>query len=295
MRHPESNRPDSKATRRTFLELAAGTGIAILAGAQGTARAEAEDQPAPVRPSAETVKLGLASYSLREFPLDRTVAMTVRLGLKHICLKECHLPLGASPEEIAKAVALVQAAGLDLYGGGVIDMKTEAQVNRAFDYAKAAGMRVIIASPAPGMLPLVNDKVKQFDIRVAIHNHGPGDKLYPTPESAYERVKDLDKRLGLCMDIGHTVRIGGDPVRDAKRFADRLLDVHMKDVTAPKPAGKTIEAGRGVIDLVGFLRVLLEIRYQGVVSFEFEKDGKDPLPGLAGSVGYVRGVLAALR
>jgi inosose dehydratase len=140
----------------------------------------------------------------------------------------------------------------------------------------------------------VDEKVRQYDIQVAIHNHGPGDKTWPTPQSIYEKVCGLDKRIGLCMDIGHTLRIGVDPVVSAEKFADRLLDVHMKDVSAASPAGQCVEAGRGVIDIPGFLRALVRINYRGVVSFEYEKDENDPLAGLAESVGYVRGVLAAI-
>ncbi len=136
--------------------------------------------------------------------------------------------------------------------------------------------------------------MRKYDIRVAIHNHGPGDKVYPTPAVAYEKIKDLDRRIGLCIDIGHTARAGVDPSRAAEQFADRLLDIHMKDVTAATAKGVCIEAGRGVIDIPRFLRTLDRIGYAGMVSFEFEKDPADPLPGLAESVGYVRGVLAVI-
>ena len=122
-------------------------------------------------------------------------------------------------------------------------------------------MRVIVGSPHPDVLPLVDKKVKQYDIAVAIHNHGPGDKLYPTPKSVYDRVKDLDPRIGLCMDIGHTLRIGADPVADAKLYADRLLDVHVKDVSEASAKGETLEIGRGVIDIPAFLRTLVETNY----------------------------------
>ena len=288
--------PDTHATRRRFLQLAgAGAAASLAAGsvfAQGTA---AQDQPRPAAAAkAKSLSLGLASYTFKDFPLDQTLAMTARVGLKYVCLKSFHLALNATPEQIAQAVAKVKAAGLDLYGGGVIYMAKPAEVEQAFAYAKAAGMKTIVGVPHPDVLPLVNQKVQQDDICVAIHNHGPGDKLYPTSEVAYERIKTLDRRIGLCMDIGHTLRAGADPVRDARRFADRLLDIHIKDVTAATPAGKTVEIGRGVIDIPGFLRALLETGFSGVCSFEFEKDPKDPLAGLAESVGYVRGVLAAL-
>jgi inosose dehydratase len=280
-------------TRRSFLKSAA-ISAAVVAGARTSPKARAADRPAAEpRPRPCPVTLGLASYTFRDFTLDQCLAMTLRVGLKHICLKDFHLPMKATPDQLAAAAAKAKKFGLDLYGGGVIAMGNEAQVKQAFEYAKGAGMRTIVGTPSPAMLPLVSQKVQQYDIRVAIHNHGPGDKTYPTPESVYERIKDLDKRIGLCMDVGHTVRIGADPVRDAERFADRLLDVHMKDVSAASPAGQCVEAGRGVIDIPSFLHTLLKVRYSGIVSFEYEKDSKDPLPGLAESVGYVRGVLAA--
>ena len=281
-------------TRRAFLTIA-GAGAALAVSGQSWNKLVAAEPatPAPQKPQ-PPFQLGLASYTTRKYTLEETLAMSKRVGLDWICLKSFHLPLDASAEEIAKALEKVKEAGMVLYGGGVISMKNEAEVNQAFDYAKAAGMTTIVGVPMPDVLPLVNEKVKQHDILVAIHNHGPGDKVYPTPESIVDRIQGLDKRIGLCIDIGHTLRIGADPVRDAERFADRLLDVHIKDVTAPTAAGQTVEIGRGVIDIPAFLRTLLKINYSRVVSFEYEKDADDPLPGLAESVGYVRGVLAAI-
>jgi sugar phosphate isomerase/epimerase len=279
---------EKEQTRRQFLQIAGIGAVASLAGASsslGQVRGRAGKQ---------RFQLGLASYTLRKFNLDDTLAMTKRVGLKYICFKSFHLPLDSTPAQIRTVVAKVKEAGLILYGGGVISMKKEDQVHNAFDYAKAAGMKVIIGVPAPELLPLVNKKVKQYDIKVAIHNHGPGDKIYPTPASAYERIKDLDKRIGLCNDIGHTIRIGSDPIVSAKKFADRLLDVHMKDVSEATAKGHGVEVGRGVIDIPKFLKMLIRIKYSGIVSFEYEKDADDPMAGLAESVGYVRGVLAAI-
>jgi sugar phosphate isomerase/epimerase len=295
---PTDNIPaKTEQTRRHFLQWAgAGAAASWVAagGALGQPPAAAKDQPLSRVGATPRLPLAVASYTFRDFPLEQALAMTARLDVKHICLKSMHLPLDATPEQIAQAAAKVKEAGIDLYGCGVVTMRKEAEVNQAFDYAKAAGMRVIVASPAHEVLPLVNEKVQKYDIRVAIHNHGPGDKLFPTPESVYEKVKGLDKRVGLCMDIGHTLRIGADPVRSAQQYADRLLDVHIKDVSAADKSGKTVEIGRGMIDIPNFLRMLIQINYAGMVAFEHEKDAKDPLPGLAESVGYVRGVLAAL-
>ena len=195
-------------SRRHFLQWS-GTAAAasLVGGTTGLASATAAAADSGQKP-AKAVKLGVASYTFRKFDLDKTLALSRRAGLKYICLKSMHLPLDAKPERIAEAVKKVEAAGLTLYGCGVIYMNQEKQVHEAFDYAKAAGMKVIVASPSPAMLPLLDKKVREFDISIAIHNHGPDDKVWPTPESAYEKIKDLDPRLGLCIDIGHTVRCG---------------------------------------------------------------------------------------
>jgi sugar phosphate isomerase/epimerase len=283
---------NEKQSRRHFLQAA---GVVAAASMGSAIRCPARSYgPGLLRANRVRLKLGLASYTLRKFKLDETVAMTRRLGLKYIALKSFHLPLDSSREQIAQVAEKVRNAGIELYGGGVIYMNNEADVHQAFDYAKAAGMKVIIGAPAPGLLALVNEKVQEYNIKVAIHNHGPGDKNYPTPASAYERIKELDKRIGLCNDIGHTVRTGEDPSVSAERFADRLLDVHIKDESAATAKGQTVEIGRGIIDIPKFLRTLLKINYAGVVAFEYEKDADDPLAGLAESVGYVRGVLAAI-
>jgi sugar phosphate isomerase/epimerase len=265
--------------------------LGCTAGGFGPACASAADDK-PM--GGKAIKLGLASYTTRKLNLDQTLAIAKRVDLKYICLKSIHLPLEAKPEEIAATAAKVRQAGLTLYAGGVITMQKDAQVAQGFDYAKAAGMEMIIAAPTSAMLPMIESKVKQYNIAVAIHNHGPGDKNFPTPASVYEKVKGLDKRIGLCIDIGHTVRIGADLIASVQQCADRLLDFHMKDVTAAAPGSKDVPVGRGVIDIPKFLRTLVQLGYTGRVSFEYEAEPDDPLPGLAESVGFTRGVLATM-
>ena len=281
-----------KRTRRDFFKMA-GTGVAA-AYLSSLAPVSCAIPSNRIRLSQKNLDLGMASYTFREFSLDDTLAMAKRLGLKRIALKSFHLPLESSEEEIRAVARKVAESGLELYGCGVVYMNDEDEVNRAFRYARAAGMKIIIGVPNHELLGLVDRKVKEFDIRLAIHNHGPTDKLYPTPESAYTRIRDLDPRIGLCIDIGHTVRSAVDASESAEKFADRLHDVHIKDVSAAAKEGNTVEIGRGVIDIPRFIRTLLKIKYKGTASFEFEKDAQDPLPGVAESVGYVRGVLAAL-
>jgi inosose dehydratase len=287
-----------KTTRREFMKRA-GVGVAgVSLSPILTATNRYPENPDPAvsifDEKLSRLRLGMASYTFREFSLDETLKMTKRLGLERIALKDFHLSLESSDEKIKAVAEKTKAAGLDLYGCGVVYMKSIEEVERAFHYAKTAGMKIIIGVPNHDLLELVNKKAIEYNVKVAIHNHGPGDKLYPTPESAYVKIKDLDPRVGLCIDIGHTKRAGVDPSESALKFADRLHDVHIKDVTAATEEGGTTEIGHGVIDIPKFLLTLIKLEYKGSVSFEFEKDGKDPLPGVAESVGYVRGVLAIL-
>jgi sugar phosphate isomerase/epimerase len=281
-------------SRRQFLQWTGTAAAASLIGTTTGRAAETAAAATEAKTSPKDLKLGVASYTFRKYDLDKTLALTKRAGLKYICLKSMHLPLDAKPEQIAEAVKKTEAAGITLYGCGVVYMTKESQVQEAFDYAKAAGMKVIVAAPSPAMLPLLDKKVREYDISIAIHNHGPGDKVWPTPESAYEKIKDFDPRLGLCIDIGHTVRFGVDLVQAVTKYADRLKEFHVKDVTAASAKGACIQLGRGVIDIPAFLRAVIKANYQGVLSYEYEADEADPLPGLCECVGYTKGALATM-
>ena len=273
-----------KTTRKEFLKT-------VGAGMLGAATFGIMPVYGKKAKTTEKLNFGIASYSFREFSLEDAIAMTKRLGLQHMALKSMHMPLDSSSEQIKASASKVRSEGINLYGAGVIYMNTEVEVIQAFAYAKAADLNVIIGVPKHDLLPMVNEKVKEYDIIVAIHNHGPGDEQYSSPDDVYEKVKDLDQRLGLCLDIGHTFRIGQDPVQMARKYADRLYDVHFKDIDKAAEEGVNVECGRGVMDLPPILKVLIEINYQGIVALEYEKDGRDPLPGAAESIGYIRGVM----
>ncbi|HEY3372421.1 MAG TPA: TIM barrel protein [Prolixibacteraceae bacterium] len=279
-----------QANRRNFLKLS-GLGMAAVA-LPGISQA----MPSPAKNiKSLPIRLGLASYTLRKMNLDDALAVCQRLDLKQISLKDFHLKLNSSDAEIAEAVKKCKDAGVNLGSGGVIYMKSEADVDAAFEYARKAGMNMIIGVPNHDMLPYAEKKVKEYNIRLAVHNHGPGDLVYPSCESAYVLIKNMDPRMGLCLDIGHTQRIGRDPSADLKDYFERIFEIHMKDVSTSDSNGKAIEIGHGVIDIPRFLKTVIKLKFPGIISFEYEKEDKDPVPGLAESLGYVRGVLAVIN
>jgi len=170
----------------------------------------------------------------------------------------------------------------------------EAEVQNDFEYARDTGMPTIVCSPDIDALDLVESMVKKYDLRIAIHNHGPDNKQYPSPRDVMRLVKNRDPRMGVCMDVGHTVRIGEDPVAVIEECAVRLYDFHMKDVTAPTKQGKATEVGRGVNDIVAVLRSLVKLKYAGHLGLEYEAHADAPMPGIIESYAYIRGVLAAI-
>jgi inosose dehydratase len=277
-------------SRRNFLTIA---GVAA-AGTLPLATARAWQTEGGAEESRLPFSLGIASYTFRSFTLDQVIRMTQRLGLTRLTLKDMHLPLTSSDTEIAAALEKVKTAGLELASCGVVYMNTEEEIRRAFVYAKAAGLKILVGVPDAALLGVAERYVKETGIALAIHNHGPTDTRFPSPESAYRPIANMDKRMGLCIDIGHTQRLGLDPAVEAERFFDRLLDIHIKDVSSASAEGTTVEIGRGVIDIPAFLTTMQRLRYSGTLHFEFEKDKDDPLPGLAESLGYVRGVMATL-
>jgi len=278
------------ANRRNFLKIA-GVGIAAAA-IPGFVNATVS--PTVSAKSAKVFQLGVASYSLRSFSQEEALDMTLRCGVNRITFKSMHLALDSDKETIKKAVSLCKEKGVALYGGGVIYMKSKEQVDQAFEYAKTAEMEMIVGVPNHELLEYVEGKVKEYDIKLAIHNHGPGDKLYPSAESAFVKIKNMDNRMGLCIDIGHTKRIGRDPEQDVKDFFDRVFDIHIKDVTKAEKDGKTCIIGRGVIDFPPFLKAVQKLGYKGTLALEYEAEGKDPLPGMMESFGYIKGIIATM-
>lgn len=276
------------------------TGAAALA--LGAPAAFAAEQPAP--PPASTaapdrwrgLKFGIATYSLRKLPLDAALKVFQRVGLAYASIKDFHMPMRSTAEERRATVQKFVAAGVTPLSCGVITLPNdEAKTRAAFQYAKDAGIGTIVAAPARDALPLVERCCKEFDIRIALHNHGPEDRQgFHTPADAMEALSKFDARLGICVDVGHTARAKADPVRAIRDCRERLYDVHIKDLDSTARNGKDIEAGRGVLDLKSILAALLEMKFTGLVGIEYEKDADDPLAGIAETVGYLRGLLAGM-
>jgi inosose dehydratase len=277
-------------SRRDFVRLAAvTTALGAMPGAGQRAFAAAGGTAAPRVP----FDLGIASYTFRSFPLEQAIAMTARLRVRKLTLKDMHLPMTITAQEMEAVSEKMKAAGVELSSCGVVYMKTEVEVHKAFAYARLAGIKMMVGVPDAPLMGLAEQQVKETGIAMAIHNHGPDDRRFPSPESAYRLIEKMDRRMGLCIDVGHTERLGLDPAVEIERFFDRLLDVHIKDVSSADAKGTTVEIGSGVIDTPKLLKTLVRLGYSKTIHFEYEKDEKDPFPGVAESVGYVRGVLAS--
>jgi sugar phosphate isomerase/epimerase len=245
-----------------------------------------------VAPAAD-IAIGVAGYTFAKFSIEQSIVMMKRIGVTNLSLKDIHLPVNSSDEKIAAALAKFNEAGITIYTVGVIYMKTKEAVDQAFEYAKKVGVNMIVGVPSYDLIAYSEEKVKSYNIRLAIHNHGPEDALYPAPKDVYDRIKNMDARMGMCIDIGHSTRAGAAPEKAIRDFKERLFDLHIKDVSIAAKDGKAIEIGRGVIHFSALVESLRKIKYKGVCSIEFEKDMADPLPGIAESIGYFKGIIAA--
>lgn len=292
-------------TRRSLLKSAAvGAGVVAARPLTAFAQASSPSQAAPAPASATTkpdnqqfpgLKVGICSYSLRTIPAAEALQDIKRLGVKNFSLKEMHLPLASTPEQRRDFRQQAEQLGLTITSCGVIYMKNDdALMRQALDYVKDLGAPVAVIGVSKEMLPTLDKVIKSYDIKCAIHNHGPNDKLFPSPLEIYDAIQPFDKKIGVCMDIGHTFRMHEDLVSDAKKLHDRLYSVHFKDLESGDVKAKGVPCGTGVLPLVPLLRELVRSKYAGEVQLEYEVDAKDPLPGSAESLGFIRGVLQTI-
>ncbi len=258
-----------------------------------TAQERPNPQPAP--DVSEKFNVGIAGYSFVNFNLDQTLEMMEKCDVKYLCIKDFHLPINSSDQEMADFHNKLKSKGVTGYAVGPIYMRSKEEVDNAFEYAKRVGVELIVGVPNYELLPYIDEKVKEYNFHYAIHLHGPDIELYPDADDVWENVKDLDPRIGMCLDIGHDTRNGKDPVEDLKKYHTRVFDIHIKDVTGATKQGYSVEIGRGIIDIPAFVNMLREVEYTGVCSLEHERNMKDPLQGIAESIGYFRGVIATTK
>ena len=268
----------------------------VLTGAAVIAQEQERPGPKPAAETGEKFHVGVAGYSFVKLnDLDKSLSIMQRADVHYLCIKDFHLPFKSTPAEIAAFHAKLKEKGVTGYAVGPIYMKSEVEIDSAFAYAKRVGVKLIVGVPNYELLPYVDKKVKEYDFKYAIHLHGPDIKTYPDAEDVWNHVKDLDPRIGMCLDIGHDTRNGKDAVADLKTYHTRVFDIHIKDVTGKTKLGYSIEIGRGVIDFPAFVKMLRTVGYTGVCSLEYERDMAQPEMGIAESLGYFRAVIATTK
>ncbi len=274
-----------------------GSGAIAAAALTASNALSAWSQPSPDGGKPSQIKLGLASYTFRNFPRAQLIGYMKQLNVLALNAKDVkdHLPIDPAAE--AQALADYEAAKIKLHAAGAIyfPKDDDDDIRNKFEYCKRAGVRVIVAGdPAPEMLPRIEKFVKEYDFQFAIHNHGPEDKIWHSPLDVLNAVKNLDSRMGCCIDVGHTVRAGTDVVQAIHEVGPRLFDVHMKDLTDFNKKESQVAVGEGIMPVKGIFDALIAIRYKGFVDLEYEINGDDPMPGVIESFAYMRGVLAGM-
>lgn len=276
-------------SRRSFFKKGV-TGTLLLATA-GWVKAGFPDLAKPKTTKVmNPFHLGMAGFTFVKFDLETTLKTLQRLDIHYLCIKDFHLPYDCTDEQIKELHAKCASYNVTGYAVGPINMKTEAEVDHAFNYARRVGVKTMVGVPTYELLPYVDKKVKEYDFHYAIHLHGPDLPVFPNARDVWEHTKGLDPRIGMCLDIGHDMRSGDDPVADLKKYHTRVFDMHIKDVTDSTKAGHSIEIGRGKIDFQALVRMMRKVNYTGMCSLEYEKDRNDPFLGIAESIGYFKAV-----
>lgn len=280
-------------SRRNFVQSGALIAAACAASSAGRSSAQAfllAGKPSPIQ-------LGLASYTFRNFTRAQLIGFMKQLNVDVLNAKDVKDHLPADPEEEAKALQDYAAAGIKLRAAGTISLAKDDDndIRGKFEYCKRAGISVMVAgNPAPETLPRIEKFVKDYDIRIAIHNHGPEDKLWPSPLDVLKSVKYLDPRIGCCIDLGHAARAGTDVVQAIHEAGPRLFNIHMKDLANFQSKESQVAVGEGIMPVREIFEALIAIRYKGSVDLEYEIHADDPMPGVIESFAYMRGVLAGM-
>lgn len=223
--------------------------------------------------------MGIQSYSLRAFGVNGALEKTHALGLHWIEFFRAHYPPVPDPAKVAAMNTKLKKYDITISCHGVQPFTNNHAANRKiFEFAKMAGIKTISANPTPDSFGSLDKLVAEFDIRIAIHNHGPG-ALYDQPVDAWKAVAGHDRRIGFCADLGHYIRSGIDPVEVAYILGDRLYGVHLKDFAEQKKKTRGVILGKGFLDVEGVFRALKKIGFpaDGALSLEYEENPNDPM------------------
>jgi sugar phosphate isomerase/epimerase len=284
---------NNQLSRRNFLQTGALAAAACAVSGTASARAEAvaeKGKPSPI-------KLGLASYTFRNFTRAQLIASMKQLNLTDLNCKDAkdHLPMDATAE--AAALADYAANGISVHAVGTVYFPKDEDddIRAKFEYAKRAGVKVIVTGdPTVSTLPRIEKFVKEYDIRIAIHNHGPEDKIWHSPYDVLKAVGNLDPRIGCCIDIGHACRAGANVPQAIRDVGPRLFNLHAKDLTDFSSKESQVAVGQGIIPFRAIFESLIAVDYKGFVDLEYEIHGDDPMPGVIESFAFMRGVLRGM-
>lgn len=239
-------------------------------------------------------KMGLQSYSLREFKAEQAMEHTKALGLKYWEAFPGHLPMSSVPKQIEAHKELLGKYGITLISYGVLGFdENENAAREKFEFAKVMGIKSLSADPKPdkATFDLLDKLVAEYDVAIAIHNHGPGHR-YNKISDVEAVVKDRHPKIGACVDTGHYLRSDEDPVEAVQRLGKRVFGCHLKDVKTIEVDGKKQKqfkiAGEGDLNVVGLLKVLKALDYQYCLALEYEENAKNPLPDVEACLKHVR-------
>ena len=282
---------DTHRSRRSVLAgLAAGAGLGIM-GSNPIARLMAQEA------KAAGLKLGIQIYSLRGFPVDVALDHTKNLGFEEVEFFSGMFPLTASDEEIQKMVQKVKGLGLRISAHGVNGFTKDAQANRkVFEFAKKAGVKNISAAPTPDSMDSLNELVKEYDIRIAIHNHGPSDRFNKVVD-VLRAIEGRDPRIGACADLGHFIRSGEKPVDVIRALAGRLYGVHLKDFAEMKESTRGVILGQGHLDCAAVFDAMIQAKFpaDGALSLEYEENPKDPIEDIRQCVATAKSAMTKAK
>lgn len=227
-------------------------------------------------------RLGLQSYSLRAFDRDTVIKRIHELGLVSVEFYSRHLPPEIAAAELAQLRKSLAQSGIQMMGHGVNAFTKDHARNRQwFELARRSGIRNISADPAEDSFDSLEKLVAEYDIRIAIHNHGPGAR-YDKVRDVLTAIKGRHPHIGACADLGHYIRSGEDPVRAITLLEGRLYGVHLKDFAEPKRDAVGTILGKGQLDVEAAFRALRRVRFpaDGCLSLEYEEHPENPMSDL---------------